>query len=206
MYIFEVFNSAAKIPERPQVTATLLHSFRGKYMPENCWQAGKGASVKGKLRELELGSMGGGQGDLSRSRMPHSESTPWCAVHTCLFKERTDLENLLRKYRTSPTFHLALQFKHCKMIPPKCLETTDNTQNILVRKVCHRMWSGLFSLFIHELLTSVTFFVCLFEGLGFGIWGFGFRMCFSFFEQKAHFSLSNIQNGCQITRNHLSIL
>jgi len=46
------------------------------------------------------------------------------------------------------------------------LETADNTQNILVRKVYHRTWAGLFSLFIHELLTSVAF--CWF------VWGLGF--------------------------------
>lgn len=151
MYIFEVLNTTAKIPEKTQVTATLLHSFRGECMPENCWQAGKGASVKGKLRELlVLGSTEGGEGDISRSRMPCSGSTPWCVVHTCLFKETTDLENPLRKSRTSPTFHLALQFKQRNMIPPKCSATADNTQNTLVRKECHRMWSGLFfpSLFL----------------------------------------------------------
>lgn len=158
-----MLNITAKIPEKTQVTATLLHSFRGECMPENCWQAGKGASVKGKLRELlVLGSTEGGEGDSSRSRMPCSGSTPWCVVHTCLFKETTDLENPLRKSRTSPTFHLALQFKQ-RNIPPKCLATADNTQNTLVRKECHRM--SFFPCFIHGMLTSVAFF--------FLVWGLG---------------------------------
>jgi len=58
-----VLYATTKISERPQVTDTHLHSFRGKYMPESRWQAGKDASVKGKLRELLiLGSTGGGEG------------------------------------------------------------------------------------------------------------------------------------------------
>lgn len=116
----------------------------------------------GKLRNL----LGCGEDHLSKPRMPPSGSTPWCVVHGEDWSRKPP-----QKVQDFPyiSFALALQ-----PVQNDTIEMSGKGRQC-TKHHGQKMWRGLFSLFIHGLLTSVAFCFSLeFWGLGFVVLVSGF--------------------------------